>query len=450
MKKIIAIAGFFSIIASGATSASAAYFNTDPIYRCDTQITQTLQMGNQSGQVGLLQGVLVNAGYLQAVPNGYYGHQTREAVRAFQIDNQIRSTGIVGEATRNALNERMCDSNLLDNVVYFSDEYSDVSYAGSYDGTTYVTNEDPFVRVITPAVSAPVIYNTPQFSPSGYPLPFDGTPVNSPVVTPSVYAQPTAQISSTNIVYNPSTGYTYGIVPQSGSITVGSPLANAVYNEGDTVNVAWATRNLPATPISISLESTISGQKVLVGTTNGTSYSFVLTKQLLDSVCGGVCDNYQQGSFRVVVSAPTTDIAGINSNLRAAISPITIRRPFPMAQVSISASKTPVNSGEVLRLYVNIPQSQVWNAYQYGSYSFRIKAVCTNNVQVSIAGTPCGQEFSMPASMNNSQQEIPAVINNGSWYKQDVRFIITAINTSGQTIGTAETVVSVNAAPFNW
>ena len=97
-----------------------------------------------------------------------------------------------------------------------------------------------------------------------------------------------------------------------------------------------------------------------------------------------------------------------------------------------------------------MPTSSLWNGYQYGSYSFKVHAICPTGVSVSIAGVPCGQEFSMPTVSNNSQQEVPVMITNGSWFKQDVRFIVTAINNAGQSIGTAETNVSVNAAPFNW
>lgn len=463
MKKIIAIVGFLGLLGSAATNVSAAYFNTTPIARCETQITGTLQMGMESVEVHMVQLMLVNAGFLNAAPNGYFGSQTRQAVMAFQANNGISPTGIVGPSTRNAINERMCDVDLLDNSSHFT-SYNSTSY-GYSDGVTYVSEIDPYVQVVSPVVTSPAIYNNPGSNSSSiaYNAPsntvinaaFSSTPVTNynggPSFIPLGAAQASTPVQSTNIIYSPSIGYTYGIVPQSGSITVSSPVANAIYNEGDTVYVSWGTNNINSIKIfSILLESNISGQSKIVSTTSSFSRSFVLTKELLDSVCAGSCNNNQQGSFRVVVSTPTTDIAGISSNLRATIAPITIKRPLPQTAVSISASKTPVNSGEIFRLYVNMPTSAIWNGYQYGSHSFRIRAICQSSVQVSIAGTPCGQDFSMPSISNNAQQEIPAVITNSSWFKQDVTFVITAVNAQGQTIGVGETKVTANAAPFNF
>lgn len=446
MKKIIAIAGFFSIFASAVTSVSAGYFNTAPAFRCETQITQTLQMGTESVQVHIVQLMLVNAGFLHTTPNGYFGYQTQNAVRNFQANNGISPTGIVGPATRNAINERLCDTDLLDN----SYQSSNNSY-GYSDGITYVADIDPFVRVISPNVVPPVVYNTPQnINLSSSVIVSSNASYATPIITPTLSSQTISQIQSTNIIYSPSIGYTYGITPQSGSITVSSPVANTVYNEGDVVYVNWGTNNLTASTYSILLESTISGQSRTVATVSGNSYSFTLTKELLDTVCGGICDNNQQGSFKIVVSTPTTDIAGITSNLKAAVAPITIRRPYTLGQLNVSASKTPVSSGEIFRLYINVPVSSVGNGYQYGSYSLRVRAICPNGVQVSIAGTPCGQEFSMPVTSSYQQQEVPAIITNTSWYKQDVTFVVTAVNPSGQAIGTKETNVSVNAQPFSW
>ena len=435
MKKIIAIVGFFGFFAAQTTLASAAYFNTTPLPRCETNITKTLQIGSENNDVIILQRLLVNAGYLSTHPNGYFGRQTASAVRMFQRDNEIAATGIVGASTRNAVNERLCDTSLVDNNHGY---YQDSNYP---TGVTYVTQNDPFVTVISPTVISPSVYATPQN-----------------VVTPSttigassfVVPQGPSQIASTGIVYNPSTGYTYGIVPQSGSVTVGSPVANNVYQEGDTVYVAWTTNNIQTAPYSILLESSITGQSKLVAVVGGTSYSFVLTKELLDSVCSGICNNNQQGSFRVVVTMPTTDIAGITSTLRAAIAPITIKRPLSLGLITITSSKTPLSSGEIFKLYVNVPTVTGGTNTSIANYSVRIKSICPPSVSASIAGVPCGQEFILPTVITATQQEIPAMITNVTWYKQDVTFQINVVNLLGQTIGTAETKVTANAAPFSW
>ncbi len=466
MKKIIAIGGFLGFFASQVIFSSAAYFDTTPVVRCQSQITKTLQIGSDNNDVYVLQNMLINAGFLNASPNGYYGRQTASAVRAFQIHNGITPSGKVGESTRNAVNERLCDTDLVDNTIsLYNDEYREY---GSAFGTTYVGGTDPFVKVITPSSDNPAIYATPQnitrsIVPNPVATQVSGQVSNqgyisnlSPssqvsVLQPS-YNNPSSngQIASTGIVYNPSTGYSYGIVPQSGSVTVSSPVANSVYQEGDTVTANWTSNNISVAPYTIILESTITGQSKVVAIVSGNTYSFALTKELLDAACSGTCNNNQQGSFRIVITMPTTDIAGITSTLRAAVAPITIRRPLSVGVVSITASKTPVATDEIFKLYINIPTYSSWNTGFNNEYVVKLKAVCPSLVQASIAGVPCGQEFIVPFVSNSLQQEIPAKISNTTWYKQDVMFQLTVVNSLGQTIGIGQTKVTVNAAPFSW
>lgn len=441
MKKIIAMVGFFGVFASSVAGVSAAYFDNTPVIRCDTQITKTLQKGSRGTEVYTLQQALVNFGFLNAAPNGYFGAQTASAVRAFQIDNDIRANGIVGPATRDAINEGLCDNSVTG--------VTTVDSSVSYD------QYDPNARVITPDSSHPTVYATPQNLSRSY---VGSTVVNQsgPVlVSGNTSASLASQVAGAGVVYNPSTGYTIGITPRSGSITVTSPVANAVYQEGDTVYVQFGTNNLQTAPYSILLESAISGQSKTVAIISNTSYSFVLTKELLDSVCSGACNNNQQGSFKLVVTTPTIDIAGNTTTLRAAVAPITVNRVPAMGQVSLTTSKTPVNSGEIFKLYVNLPTGTSWgatnyNGYAYGAYTIKLQAVCVPGVTASIAGTPCGQDFILPLNTQTFQQEVPAMITNTSWYKQNVTFRITAINALGQVVGTGETSVTVNAAAFNW
>lgn len=462
MKKIITIIG---IMASTATFSSAAYFNNTPVQACSTQIISSLSVGSEGDEVFMLQNLLNQGGYMYVAGNGYFGPATQSALKRFQIDNAIYPTGTVGPLTRNAINERLCDTDVRgDSLIYNQYGYSGSSY-GYSSGTTYVDNFDPFVRVVSPTPANPTLYNNPSTNvapisnvaqltvpPVSTPVNYTTGNVSNNVIIPSNVTPATSAISSTNIIYSPYVGYTYGIVPQSGILTITTPLTNSVYNEGDTVNVAWTTSNLNATQYQILLENTSSNQSKVVAVTSTKNASFVLTKDVLDAVCSGTCNipntgAYNTGSFRVVITTPITDIAGITSTFRAAVSPITIKRPYyATAQVSISASKTPVNSGEVFRLYVNVPTP----TYNYGSYSFKIRAICVNNVQVSIVGVPCGQDFSMPVNNNNFQREIPSMITNTSWYRQDVVYEINAIDMNGNVIGTSRTTVTVNPAPFSF
>lgn len=463
MKKIILIAGVLGIFAGSTAITSAGYFNTSPISRCNISITSQLQTGSENEDVYTLQSLLSRAGYLNANPNGYFGPATKSAVKRFQRDNGISATGYVGEMTINAINERLCDTDVNGDAL----SYNNYGYGS---GVTYVDAYDAYARVISPTITTPTVYTNPQSSinnssyvnvndtyntsvystpsTSAYPTYNPSAPNTYPVLTPATTQN---QIQSTNIIYSPSTGYTYGIVPQPGSLTISTPLANTVYNEGDTVYLAWSTKNLNVSGFNILLENNITGQSKIVASTQGNNASFVLTKQVLDSVCFGVCDNNQQGSFRVVVTTPVTDIAGTTSALRAAISPITIKRPIAFPSVSISGSKNPVNSNEVFKLYVNIPTVPVLNTNTYGQYSFKIHAICPASVQVSIAGVPCGQDFDMPVPTTNFQQEIPAVITNGTYYRRDVTFELNVVNNvNSQLIGTAQTTITVNATPFNF
>lgn len=449
MKSGLLALGFFGTL---ATTASAAYFDNAPAPRCEVQITRTLQRGSEGVDVTILQNFLNRAGLLSAVPNGYFGPATAAAVRAFQYREGIAATGSVGPMTLNAINERMCDTDLY--IDTFSNIYTD-AYYGFASGVTYVDAKDPFVTVITPPVTTPAVYVNPQSS-----FPVTTTSVHttgaSQVTTAPIVPATTGGIASTNIIYSPSIGYTYGIVPASGTLTINNPRANAVYKEGDTVSLSWATQNITAHGYTILLENTSTGQSKAVTTTTGNSTSFVLTKELLDAVCAGTCTNPNfgtsyQGTFRIAVTTPLRDIAGNVSTFRATVSPITITRPFAgFGTVSLTASKTPVNNGELFKLYVNIPTGASWNANIYGQYAFKIRATCPSGVTASIAGVACGQDFSLPFSPSYLQQEIPVMVGNSTWYRQNVTFTLTVTNLQGQVIGTSDAVVQVNGAPFNW
>ncbi|MEN9881341.1 MAG: hypothetical protein RLZZ308_524 [Candidatus Parcubacteria bacterium] len=450
MKTIMMIAGVAGLVFSQIGLVSAGYFNTTPITRCEVQITRNLKRGSENNEVVILQNVLIRAGFLYANPNGYFGYQTESAVRRFQIDNSILGTGIVGPATRNALNERLCDHDVIG---------MGGSYEGYSSGVTYVSPEDPFVQVVTPQASEPFVYTTPQEQHSSSFLSSLITPVVSAIPTPtqtvpSVTAPVSSSvinpISSTNIVYSPSVGYTYGITPQSGSVTVTSPLPNTTFREGDSVTVRWYTTNLKASTFSLLLENTISGQSKVIAVTSGTSHTFTLTPEILDVVCSGICNNVQTGAYRIVLTTPTTDIAGNMSTLRASVASVTITRTPALAQVSITTSKTPVNSGELFKLYLNIPRGASWNAYNSDTYSIHIRAICPSAVSVSVAGSACGTDFVIPFAPVYFQQEIPVTITNNSWYRQNVAFELRVMNTNGQTIGQAQTTVVTNGAPFNW
>lgn len=451
-KSLLAL-GFFGIFTTGA---SAAYFDNAPAPRCGVSINRTLQSGSEGVDVSVLQDFLNRSGLLSVTPNGHYGPATTAAVRAFQARNYIPATGTVGPTTLNAINERMCDTDLQ------GDSYDSIymdAYYGYNTGVTYVDAYDPYVKVISPAQTTPTVYPTPQntvITPSyttnnSYVV---SNPVVNPVTTTPVIPPATtnASIASTQVIYSPSIGYTYGITPQSGSLTITTPIANALYNEGDTVYLSWTTNNLNATAFNVVLENISTNQSRIVTTTSANNASFTLTKELLDTVCSGACDNSQQGNFRIAITTPVRDIAGNISTLKAAVAPVTIRRPLSpyFGTVSITASKMPVNSGEIFKLYVNIPTGAAWNANLYSQYSFKIRANCPSGVSALIAGVPCGQDFVIPFAPTYFQSEIPVSLTNTTWFQQNVTFTLTVTNLAGQVIGTSQVNVTANQAPFNW
>lgn len=434
---------FIGIFTTLPAFAFESFFTSFSGGSCGSQITRTLSVGSENEEVYLLQEALSQNGYLIATPNGYFGPATRQAVVQFQRDNGLYTTGVVGEATRDAINNQLCSSDIYGGYPY------NVSY-GNMSNVTYVNTYDPYVKNITHSTVT-----------SSYP--YEGTAgsyynsynaVAQPITQPIIPATTnTTFTQNANIVYSPNIGYIYGITPSPASLTITSPGVNSHYNEGDTVSLAWTTSNMNVNQYQILLENTSTGQSKIVVTTTGNNASFVLTKELLDQVCTGSCSqSYVQGSYRVVITTPIIDIAGVTSPFRASVSPITIKRPYSFyGNVTISGSKNPVSSGEVFKLYINIPASTYYNANVYGQYSMKISAICpSTNVQVMVAGVMCGQDFTIPFTINNVQQEIPARITNNTYYKQDITFVVSIINPLGQVVGTSQTIITGNAMPFAW
>lgn len=69
-----------------------------------SQLTENLSFGMTDDQVTILQNLLAAHGYFSGTATGYFGGQTQAAVERFQSANGISPIGIVGPATREALN----------------------------------------------------------------------------------------------------------------------------------------------------------------------------------------------------------------------------------------------------------------------------------------------------------------------------------------------------------
>lgn len=411
---------------------------------CTDAITRDLRMGSSNSEVSTLQDYLHDSGYLDATPNGYFGAGTRKAVMLFERDHNLIETGRVGSETSQELNEAICGG---DNTTI-----STVARTTQIP-TTYVSQTDPFITTNTFSPnynsnrSQVTIGNGTISIPSTPALPQPNTSL-SPNILPIVPA--TSQIEGSRIINNGTTGYTVGITQKPSTITVTSPLVSARYKEGDTITVTWVTSNLNANGYQISLENP-NGQNKQITITSGNSATILLSKELLDSICNGSCTDNQQDTFRVVVATPVTDIAGVTTNFRAVVSPITIKRATEfLGGVTITATKSPVSSGEAFKLYTSIPTGTLLNGDARNFYSFKIRAICPSNVSVSIAGTPCGVDLPVPFDAPFYNQQIPVTATNTSWYRQDVTFELSVVGINGVILKTSQTKVTIDPNPFNW
>ncbi|MFN6527453.1 peptidoglycan-binding protein [Nostoc sp. ChiSLP03a] len=59
-----------------------------------------LRVGDRGEPVRILQEQLIQAGYLEGEPNGYYGPYTADAVKRFQAANFLAASGVAGPTTR--------------------------------------------------------------------------------------------------------------------------------------------------------------------------------------------------------------------------------------------------------------------------------------------------------------------------------------------------------------
>ncbi len=71
-----------------------------------------LKRGSEGPDVKDLQEALIELDFKPGEVDGVFGEATREAVRAFQRDNDLPADGIVGPATVEALNEALAEQGI--------------------------------------------------------------------------------------------------------------------------------------------------------------------------------------------------------------------------------------------------------------------------------------------------------------------------------------------------
>ncbi|WP_414756080.1 peptidoglycan-binding protein [Anabaena sp. CCY 9910] len=79
----------------------------NPPKRATVTVKDKLTVGDRGEAVRVLQEQLIQAGYLQGQPNGYFGPYTAEAVKRFQAANYLSASGIAGPTTRAKLHSSL-------------------------------------------------------------------------------------------------------------------------------------------------------------------------------------------------------------------------------------------------------------------------------------------------------------------------------------------------------
>jgi peptidoglycan hydrolase-like protein with peptidoglycan-binding domain len=85
---------------SARSSSTSSLFSTS---RCDGTGLLSLTRGNRGDNVADLQACLRKLGYANSAVDGIFGPRTRQAVIDFQRDQGLPRDGVVGAATRRAL-----------------------------------------------------------------------------------------------------------------------------------------------------------------------------------------------------------------------------------------------------------------------------------------------------------------------------------------------------------
>lgn len=92
---------------AGATTSESLLYPLK--YSVCTSLSVNIKKGKWNDpEVYELQYFLIQGGYLKATPTGYFGTLTFGAVKKFQADNAIETTGFVGPLTRAMIKQKSC------------------------------------------------------------------------------------------------------------------------------------------------------------------------------------------------------------------------------------------------------------------------------------------------------------------------------------------------------
>lgn len=154
---LFVVALVFSIGLTAPIVSSAQYnYNTQYGYGVCTTLTSGLYKGltdvYTGGQVSALQSFLISQGYLAlAMPSGYYGTLTTQAVVRYQNTHELAPNGIADLATRNSIQMVSCGYNYNYNNNYYDNYYNNYNYNNNYYNNYGYNNYDqPYLSSISP------------------------------------------------------------------------------------------------------------------------------------------------------------------------------------------------------------------------------------------------------------------------------------------------------------
>lgn len=173
MKKIIislfvAVSLVSPALASAAPTAATVSNSTTVAPSC-VVITRTIYPGARSDEVSKLQSVLNAKGYLDSTPTGFFGAMTSAALKKFQADNKLETTGSVGPRTRALIQSASCATTSVAPVV----SIAPVKPAPATDS------------VAGTAVASPIIVAVNPTTPKTKPIANDGAGIDG-IVVPNV------------------------------------------------------------------------------------------------------------------------------------------------------------------------------------------------------------------------------------------------------------------------
>lgn len=135
------VMGISNSVSAAVAGAVTETYLPDRDYNQCVVITRLLQYKSSGAQVTTLQNMLVDLGYLEMQPTGYFGRATEAAVRRWQYNYKIEPVGWTGPATRASIAAATC--------------------AGDADAIARARNGAPAATQVVQSNPAPVTINNP-------------------------------------------------------------------------------------------------------------------------------------------------------------------------------------------------------------------------------------------------------------------------------------------------